>query len=139
MEVTGAAAYSEGLETLRMEAGGIRVDADFGGKKHLLPETGLEHQAVSYSKGCYLGQEVIARVRTYGSVPRALRALCAPDGRRRHRPPPPTAGRAARGRNRRKVGPSLANALETTKSATTQHEQSKSEEAIDTTTYIPVK
>ena len=29
--------------------------------------------------------------------------------------------------------------IETTKSATTQHEQSKSEEAIDTTTYIPVK
>ncbi|MEC7240957.1 MAG: tetratricopeptide repeat protein [Myxococcota bacterium] len=75
MEAVGSVAYSEGLETLRMEAGGIRVAADFAGAKHLLPETGLEHQAVSYSKGCYLGQEVIARVRTYGSVPRALRAV----------------------------------------------------------------
>ena len=75
MEAVGSVAYSEGLETLRMEAGGIRVVSDFAGSKHLLPETGLEHQAVSYSKGCYLGQEVIARVRTYGSVPRALRGL----------------------------------------------------------------
>ena len=75
MEAVGSVAYSEGLETLRMEAGGIRVAADFVGSKHLLPETGLEHQAVSYSKGCYLGQEVIARVRTYGSVPRALRGV----------------------------------------------------------------
>jgi folate-binding protein YgfZ len=70
-----SAAFSEALEVLRMEAGVLRVEADLGGGKHLLPETGLEHQAVSYSKGCYLGQEVIARVRTYGSVPRALRAL----------------------------------------------------------------
>lgn len=75
MEAVGSVAYSEGLETLRMEAGGVRVLKDFAGAKHLLPETGLEHQAVSYSKGCYLGQEVIARVRTYGSVPRALRGV----------------------------------------------------------------
>ncbi len=38
----------------------------------LLPETGLEHVAVSYDKGCYLGQEVIARIKTYGVIPRAL-------------------------------------------------------------------
>lgn len=74
-EVVASEAYSAGLEVLRMEAGLVRVGADLGERKHLLPETGLEHHAVSYSKGCYLGQEVIARVRTYGSVPRALRAL----------------------------------------------------------------
>jgi folate-binding protein YgfZ len=41
----------------------------------LLPETGLESWTVSYSKGCYLGQETIARVKTYGSVPRLLVGL----------------------------------------------------------------
>jgi folate-binding protein YgfZ len=73
--VQEGAAYAAGLESLRMEAGILRLRPDLGGRQHLLPETGLEHHAVSYSKGCYLGQEVIARVRTYGSVPRALRAL----------------------------------------------------------------
>jgi folate-binding protein YgfZ len=73
-EVPGAG-YASALEILRMEAGILRVGPDLGGRQHLLPETGLEHHAVSYSKGCYLGQEVIARVRTYGSVPRALRGL----------------------------------------------------------------
>jgi folate-binding protein YgfZ len=68
-------ALSAAIEALRIEAGVLRVGADCAGKKRLLPETGIEQQAVSYTKGCYLGQEVIARVRTYGSVPRALRAL----------------------------------------------------------------
>ena len=63
------------LETLRIEAGLIRATHDTPEKKRLLPETGIEGQVVSYTKGCYLGQEVIARVRTYGSVPFALRAL----------------------------------------------------------------
>jgi folate-binding protein YgfZ len=63
------------LEVLRIEGGLVRVDVDLPAKQRLLPETGLEQQTVSYTKGCYLGQEVIARVRTYGSVPTALRAL----------------------------------------------------------------
>lgn len=71
----GPEALSDALETLRIEAGVVRVGPDTPGKAPLLPETGLEHQTVSYAKGCYLGQEVIARVRTYGSLPRALRAL----------------------------------------------------------------
>jgi folate-binding protein YgfZ len=63
------------IETLRIEAGVIRTLVDTATKKRLLPETGIEGLTVSYTKGCYLGQEVIARVRTYGSVPSALRAL----------------------------------------------------------------
>lgn len=66
------------LDTLRIEAGIPRVDVDCVAKRRLLPETGVEQQAVSYAKGCYLGQEVIARVRTYGSVPTLLRALVLP-------------------------------------------------------------
>jgi folate-binding protein YgfZ len=42
---------------------------------NLLPEAGIEDRAVSYTKGCYIGQEVIARIRTYGQVAKALRGL----------------------------------------------------------------
>ena len=40
-----------------------------------MPETGLEQHAVSYTKGCFLGQEVIARIRTYGTLAFGLRGL----------------------------------------------------------------
>ena len=63
------------LEILRIEAGQVRVGPDTEGRKSILPETGLEQYAVSYTKGCYLGQEVIARVRTYGALPYGLRGL----------------------------------------------------------------
>ena len=38
----------------------------------LPPEAGLETRAISYTKGCYIGQEIIARIRTYGRVNRSL-------------------------------------------------------------------
>ncbi len=63
------------LEILRIEAGQVRVGPDTRDRKCILPETGLEQHAVSYTKGCYLGQEVIARVRTYGALPFGLRGL----------------------------------------------------------------
>ena len=63
------------LEVLRIEAGQLRMGPDTRGRKRVLPETGLEQYAVSYTKGCYLGQEVIARIRTYGSLPFGLRGL----------------------------------------------------------------
>ena len=61
----------EALNVVRIEAGipwyGIDMD-----DSTLLPETGLEAEAASQSKGCYIGQEVIARLATYGSVSRKL-------------------------------------------------------------------
>ncbi|HHO53865.1 MAG TPA: tetratricopeptide repeat protein [Deltaproteobacteria bacterium] len=76
LAVVSPAEFSAALEILRIEAGWPRVGPDTAGRKRpLLPELGLEQHTVSYTKGCYLGQEVIARVRTYGSLPRALRAL----------------------------------------------------------------
>ena len=42
---------------------------------HLPPEGGLETRAISYAKGCYIGQEIIARIRTYGKVTKVLRGL----------------------------------------------------------------
>jgi folate-binding protein YgfZ len=59
------------LETVRVENGFPRWYADMDGT--VLPmEAGLEPIAISYSKGCYLGQEVIQRVKTYSEAPRAL-------------------------------------------------------------------
>ena len=59
------------LETLRVENGFPRWVADMDGT--VLPmEAGLDPIAISYSKGCYLGQEVIQRVKTYSEAPRAL-------------------------------------------------------------------
>ncbi len=61
-------------EALRVEAGQPRFGLDYHFDT-LLPETGLEREAVSYSKGCYLGQETIARVKTYGMLQQALVGL----------------------------------------------------------------
>ena len=78
VEEVSSEAFAEILDVLRIEAGLIRVGPDTPGRGRLLPETGLEQRAVSYTKGCYIGQEVIARIRTYGSVPNALRAVVLP-------------------------------------------------------------
>jgi len=48
-------------------------------------EAGL-WEAVSFDKGCYVGQEVVARLRTYDKVSRTLVGLELPDG---SAPPPP--------------------------------------------------
>lgn len=41
----------------------------------MLPETTWEHFAVSYSKGCFLGQETVAKVNTYGGLKQTLMGL----------------------------------------------------------------
>jgi len=62
------------LETARIEAGIPRFGADMD-ETNLAPEAGIESRAISYSKGCYIGQEVIARIRTYGQVAKSLCGL----------------------------------------------------------------
>ncbi|HXX93258.1 MAG TPA: glycine cleavage T C-terminal barrel domain-containing protein [Planctomycetota bacterium] len=59
------------FETLRIEAGFPRWGVDMG-PDYLPMEAGLEPIAISYSKGCYIGQEVIQRVKTYSEPPRML-------------------------------------------------------------------
>lgn len=44
------------------------------------PEAGLEIKAVDYTKGCYIGQEVISRMRTTGKMPRRLIRWHAEEG-----------------------------------------------------------
>ena len=42
-------------------------------------EAGVEERAVSYTKGCYIGQEIVSRVKSVGHVNRQLRGLRALD------------------------------------------------------------
>jgi folate-binding protein YgfZ len=65
-------------EIARIENGMPRFGADMT-EANLAPECGIEGRAISYSKGCYIGQEVIARIRTYGQVAKALRLLRLPN------------------------------------------------------------
>jgi folate-binding protein YgfZ len=71
-EVTPAGA--EALEVLRTEAGIPRFGRDFG-PENFPQETGAEAAAVSYTKGCYLGQEVVARIHYRGAVQKTLCGL----------------------------------------------------------------
>ena len=77
-EESGGLAGWEALELARLEAGIPRFGLDID-ETNLAPEAGIESRAISYSKGCYIGQETIARIRTYGQVAKALRGLRLPD------------------------------------------------------------
>jgi folate-binding protein YgfZ len=57
-------------DILRVEAGRPRLQQD-ATDANLLEETGLE-AAISSTKGCYVGQEIVARMRTYGRANRRL-------------------------------------------------------------------
>jgi folate-binding protein YgfZ len=62
---------AETLEVLRIEAAVPRWGADMD-ESTIPNEAGLEARAISYDKGCYIGQETIARIKTYGHVNRRL-------------------------------------------------------------------
>jgi folate-binding protein YgfZ len=63
----------EVLETLRIEAGVPRYGVDMD-ETNVVTETGLD-EAVSYTKGCYVGQEIIARIKYRGHVAKKLSGL----------------------------------------------------------------
>jgi folate-binding protein YgfZ len=64
----------EELERLRIEAATPRYGRELDDR--VLPaEAGLEERAISFSKGCYPGQEPIARQHYRGKVNRRLRVL----------------------------------------------------------------
>jgi folate-binding protein YgfZ len=77
---TASGAGAEALEPFRIASGiprwGIELD------ETVLPdEAGLNATHVSYSKGCYIGQETVARLKTYGHVNRHLvRLTLSPGG-----------------------------------------------------------
>ena len=67
------------LETLRIEAGIPRWGRDIG-EDTLPPEAGLDRTHIDYHKGCYIGQEVISRLKSVGHVNRQLTGFVAEDG-----------------------------------------------------------
>jgi len=63
----------DALEILRLEAGIPRFGIDMD-ETNVVTETGLD-DAVSFNKGCYIGQEIIARIKYRGHVAKRLSGL----------------------------------------------------------------
>lgn len=70
------------MERRRVQGGIPAVPQDIG-QGELPNEGGLEREAISYTKGCYLGQEVMARLKSMGKVRRKLQCVSG-----RGAPPP---------------------------------------------------
>jgi folate-binding protein YgfZ len=64
------------IEILRIEAGIPRWGAELT-EETLPPEAGLDQTAIDYHKGCYIGQEVISRIKSVGHVNRRLACFTA--------------------------------------------------------------
>ncbi len=62
------------FNTARIEAGSPIFHIDFG-HDSLPAETGVLDEAVSFTKGCYLGQEIVARMKSLGHPKRVLVGL----------------------------------------------------------------
>ncbi len=62
------------LNVLRVEAGLPRYGPDMD-ERTLAPEASVEQRAISYTKGCYIGQETVERIRSRGHVNRHLAGL----------------------------------------------------------------
>jgi len=98
----GSVAVSETTaEILRVEAGRPRFGSDADGS-NLADEVGLD-DSISTTKGCYVGQEIVARMRTYGRVNRRLVGFQFPEGpiapgSLLKRPEEPEAGKVEQGR-----------------------------------------
>ena len=74
LETAGAQPISEDtLEVLRVEAGIARFGRDID-ETTVVPETNLD-EAVSYTKGCYVGQEIIVRIKHRGHPAKKLTGL----------------------------------------------------------------
>jgi tRNA-modifying protein YgfZ len=79
LKAAGSVEVPDGTaEVLRVEAGRPRFGVDMD-STNLPDEVGMD-DAISTTKGCYVGQEVVARLRTYGRVNRRLVSFRFPDG-----------------------------------------------------------
>ena len=70
----GAASGYKALNVLRLEQGVPWFGYDFG-EKQIPHEAGLQNSHISYTKGCYTGQEIVERVRSRGQVNRSRVSL----------------------------------------------------------------
>jgi folate-binding protein YgfZ len=71
LQQAGAQSFGyDALEILRIEGGAPRYGIDMD-DTNVVTETNLDN-AVSYTKGCYIGQEIIARIKYRGHVAKKL-------------------------------------------------------------------
>ena len=77
LESAGARrAFPEDARLVRIENGKPRYGEDIDDKS--LPQETGQMQAISYVKGCYLGQEIVERIRARGHVNRTLELIELP-------------------------------------------------------------
>lgn len=72
-EAGGRPVGDAALDSLRLEAGIPRGGTDFD--EETLPQSAALERALSHTKGCYRGQEIVLRVHTKGEVKHVLRGL----------------------------------------------------------------
>jgi len=74
LEAAGALpAVAEAARVVRLEHGKARYGEDFS--ERFLAQEANQPQALHFSKGCYLGQEIVERVRSRGQIHRVLMPL----------------------------------------------------------------
>jgi folate-binding protein YgfZ len=74
LEAGAVTVTPEATEILRIEAGVPRYGAEMGAET-MPAEAGIVERAVSFTKGCYIGQETVARLHYKGKPNRHLRGL----------------------------------------------------------------
>ena len=76
LEAAGAeAADAEAARVVRLEHGKARYGEDIS--ERFLAQEANQPQALHFSKGCYLGQEIVERVRSRGQIHRVLKPIDA--------------------------------------------------------------
>ncbi len=71
LAANGLVSCDEAFETVRSEAGVPLFGVDFD-DRNLPQEVGRNDEAISFTKGCYLGQETVARIDALGHVNQQL-------------------------------------------------------------------
>ena len=86
MQPERAPVSEEAAEIIRVESGRPRFGLDMG-PESMPAEAGIIERAVDFEKGCYIGQEPVARLHYRGKPNRTLRGLrlSAPAAARRRR------------------------------------------------------
>ncbi|MBA3867069.1 MAG: folate-binding protein YgfZ [Solirubrobacterales bacterium] len=74
LEAGAVEVSAEAVEILRIEAGVPRYGAEMGAET-MPAEAGIVEQTISFTKGCYIGQETVARLHYKGRPNRHLRGL----------------------------------------------------------------
>jgi folate-binding protein YgfZ len=71
LDAAGTSLTAEELETWRICAGVPRWPDELNAEV-FPPEAGLQERGMDYAKGCYIGQEILSRIKTTGKMPQSL-------------------------------------------------------------------